>query len=208
MSAAVAGIGLFVITIIIIGLIVTITTSKIDTTVNKVDDGTGDNTNDDPPTKPIDKYTFFKHNDSGGGDIILHEDKAGDIDWLAEKCIDDNTCIAFNDKGWLKDRLDPRSEFGTFESDKSDEGLWINKGYLKVLDDYTYHKGKDSSGGNIKLYEDEANNLGWLAYKCSEDDTCLGFTSLGWLKNELIPESEYDTLGDEHDPLTGLFVKK
>merc|ERR1719217_386926 len=64
---------------------------------------------------------------------------------------------------------------------------------------YEKKEGKDSGGGNIKRYPE--TSIEELEELCSEDPSCRGFNTNGWLKSKVDPEDKW------YDADSSLYVK-
>lgn len=58
----------------------------------------------------------------------------------------------------------------------------------------------------IKQYPDKVGDIVWLAEKCDADPNCLAYNQGGWLKSEVLPESEWIDINN-NNPLSGVRVK-
>ncbi|KAI8468979.1 MAG: Spherulation-specific family 4-domain-containing protein [Monoraphidium minutum] len=98
-------------------------------------------------------------------------------------------------------------------SQDPNEGLYTRDSAL-VLDNreplavpgYTHNFKKDSVGGDIR-HAKGFRDVIELGQICDAEPGCIAFTSGGWLKNMLKPESSWTGLSAACDPNAGLFVK-
>lgn len=165
----------------------------------------------------MNSFEFYHHMDSMGYDMVnVGKDKT--LDELINFCKSHKKCIAFNTLGYLKFNLTNKQDFKQLDVyTEETDGLYIhkkrfskliqhniNKSYIN-FEDYIFYRNKDSPDNDIRfVYTKSLEELKTMA---DNDPKCVGFNTLGFLKNCIRPESEFiDIL--RGIPNEGMYVKK
>ena len=72
------------------------------------------------------------------------------------------------------------------------------------MSDYTFHHHLDSVGFDLNYIPNKT--IEELKEICSQDERCLAFNSLGYIKNFVVPEKEFRKIPDFKDETDGLYV--
>jgi GR25 family glycosyltransferase involved in LPS biosynthesis len=140
-----------------------------------------------------DKFVFYANMDSPGYDI--KDAKTQNIMELMKLCEKDKKCIGFNTYGYLKYKIRDEKQFTYFEDKYHDpDGLYIKKSYINMSDKekeklyevdkskYKFFKGMDIIGFDIEKVN---MSLDDIMYYCEIKDDCVGFNTLGFIKNKI-----------------------
>jgi hypothetical protein len=156
-------------------------------------------------------YTFHQGLDSWNGDIKIITGQTPQE--LAQWCSENTNCLGFNTNGWVKQNLLPKGQWTQWTSETT-EGFYVkNEIDTSVgqpasanIDGYIFHQGLDSDSGDIKVITGQNRQTPQqLAQFCSENTNCLGFNTNGWVKQNLLPKSQWTQWTSE--TTEGFYVK-
>ncbi|CAH6421100.1 Glycosyltransferase family 25 (LPS biosynthesis protein) [uncultured virus] len=77
---------------------------------------------------------------------------------------------------------------------------------LGIKDNYDFYSLKDSPGNDIKYCGKKS--VFELKKICDQDDTCVGFNTIGYIKYKIIDSNELINLSENYSKTEGLYVKK
>jgi len=157
-------------------------------------------------------WIFYPYQDSIGCDITCVGNKnAEDLLKIAKSI---KNCVCFNTLGYLKYDISEIKKVSIF--DKTG-GCYVNNSrlsklklykeikYLPSFQDYIFYPSKDSPGFEIE--KSHHLNIFELKKKADQLKNCKAFNTLGSLKSDILPETEFTNIITYHST-QGLYVKK
>ncbi|AYV80743.1 MAG: glycosyltransferase family 2 [Harvfovirus sp.] len=141
-------------------------------------------------------YVFFENKDSVGNDIGRYAEDLVDLKEIADK---DDSCVAFNTLGYLKNKLESK-----FIS--TNVGIYVKDKYCQPveLEGYMFYRNKDSYGNDIGCQR--LLTVCELKELADKTKGCLGFNTWGYLKNKI--EKELKFLPNRMNLCDGIYIKK
>jgi len=147
----------------------------------------------------LEGYDFFQGMDIWYNDIKFME--GATVSELQDACNADSACLAFTTRGFLKMAVPAQSEWHHF-SDDALEGTYVKQD--ATIEGYNFFQGMDIWYEDIKFMEDAT--VAELKTACDADDSCVAFTTRGFLKNIVPDQSKWHYFSA--DPLEGTYVKQ
>jgi len=157
------------------------------------------------------QFIFYQFKDSIGHDIDYEPNMS--IEELKESCKKNKKCIGFNTLGYKKYFICKKKNLIIVPDFKQEsDGLYVNqKRYNKMksriknkyyigFEDYTFYKNKDSTGNDIVQIPNKS--IEELKILCDEDQYCIGFNTIGFLKYTINYEKNFVNV-----PFDGLYIK-
>lgn len=179
----------------------------------------------------IEGYTFFRQYESLDNDIGLFaqhvndatHDLLGRYGYICQSVYFGDVCKAFTTTGYFKNKINPTEQWymNTLQqaSNTSCLGMYVKNEQVadiqgcQVYGGYVFYPHMDSPGGALpsQSLASTGSGLGSLQTACDSDPSCLGFNTLGELKQSLQQYPSWvtydsDTIAKEGN-CTGIYVK-